>query len=251
MKEYELHISDKNQYSKDLNILRKERNNFLMKEEIKITLIWNDKTEIEELSANDLYPRSGDQQRADGSEDEQKSLSIFAVGPNLWVDAFESSGNSRLSFEEEEHRQNYQAGDNPGMIDIQTMTEALSSFMRSSGEIHEWKTMSAFRPAEKNSLFTTMLRNTYLICIYLASEAVRNEFFELIHSNYSGIISWKTCKVLFQNWKSISRQLHPDRTASDIIPVVRWEDWKPKIDTMPAEVKNTCEIIKKKLLNSR
>lgn len=212
MGEYTLHISDMNAYSADLNEIRKKREQFMVAEENKITLVWS-------------------------QDDITEQLAIYVIGPNLWVDSFDCSGGNRLRFEEVESKQNYQPKDNPGMIDTYQMTAALSSFVHAFGEILEWKTMAVCKTPEINSLLATKLRNTYLICIFLASEVVRNEFFELIYCKKSGCVSWKDCKVLFQNWKSIARLVYPEERKNELIPVVRWDDWSKKINEMSFEIK--------------
>jgi hypothetical protein len=179
--EFEINLDNKEQLHDDLEKIRENRERLGEKGEAEIVLKWT-------------------------KEDESKhELSVHVKTSNLWVTGCKGQLGKEIEFKEE--IRNYMEKDEGTTIYIKGITNLLEEL--ENGRYNNFEKTGSRE------------RNAYLMCVFVASEIVRNELLEKVliksfsNKNYA---TWKTYRRVYSNFASVSKALYK------YYPTIRVED---------------------------
>ena len=174
MKEYKLDICSTPNYEKEANKMRDERKDIGKEEKVKITLVLGS---------------SG------------KQIELEAEGPNFWIKGYNYGGNL-IKFRDTE---TYISDDNGGPISVDAVCPIIGSFIDHMDEYTDVDSKKA--KGDINTINT--INKVYVLCIFLASEMIRNEIFQKVYfSPKCNNITWKALANFFATWEKDSQAIY-------------------------------------------
>lgn len=178
-----------------------------------IQITWESNKQDDNGSDINNSDNSGD------NNDDKKKFKIINVhvnGPNLWVIGYQWEGNGYVDFTAQAGSLNYKRADTGCSLDLAVIKSYLN-------ELENISSSDKFYEGAKD-------RISYLMCVFVASEMVRNEILEKLlfckkvdAQGNRRSYTWRECKDLYKNWASVSKVLYAVESG-DFYPVIYFHD---------------------------
>lgn len=138
-----------------------------------------------------------------GSNDAPHMVRIVAAGPNLWVKGYYDRNGTFIAFDTigGEHVLNYAEDDIGCALRLDAITSVLA-------ELEQIPPISDFSRGGGDQA-----RKAYIMCVFLASEMVRNELLERMllqetRNHGQNNKTWRDYILVYKNWAKVSRELY-------------------------------------------
>lgn len=145
------------------------------------------------------------------------NLSVIAKSCELWIDSYKKNGTAE-SFGT---NLNYNDSDCGCALTFDQIKGVLAKLLTL-----DYK--------KKDFISSNNARTSYIMCVFVASELVRNEFLEtvLLHGETYGMtLLWKYYKPLYKNWHKTSQLLY-GISSGGYCPEIRVNDLKNHINRL-------------------
>lgn len=144
----------------------------------------------------------------------EHKINVHVKGPNLWVTGYECDGRAYVNFEAEQGSLNYCKSDEGCNLELTAIKAELE-------KLETIDTSEAFYRGAAG-------RTPYVMCVFTASEMVRNEILERLlfcekEKNSRTHYTWKECVPLYKNWESVSKVLYAIESGT-FYPVIYFHD---------------------------
>lgn len=181
----DIHLNTKS-LSKDLAAIRRNRSSIGAGGEIEIRLLWTD-------------------------NNKNHMVRVIANSSKLWVTGYYDQNGKLISFATEGNQGvlNYADSDKGSRLTLSDVASKLCALEQIPAPVD-------FTAGNRNA----SARNAYLMCVFLASEIVRNELLEkilLLETRKPGenARTWKMYILLYKNWAKASKALYSMESGSD------------------------------------
>jgi len=156
----------------------------------------------------------------------QHTVRVIANGPNLWVKGYYDQGGAFISFATGGGGDvlNYGENDTGCRLTLETITEVL-------GALEAVPAPTNFRSGSGNA------RTAYVMCVFLASEMVRNELLEKVlllgTRRAADAKMWRDYILVYKNWATVSKILY-NIESGDNYPTIYAADAKSMFSRLAA-----------------